>query len=388
MGKTAILIVVASVLFGSMYAFGAKEEAHEAGQRLSKHQVEVLARNAALAGYNVAKQELSESFSGAPASLSGTYAGDAYSVTITRSGSLARVVSTGTSSAGGAGDVSFTVDAAIEKDIVFSQAEEAPPFMRYAVMTEENLSINGNILTDLYVDGNQDNTLNANMHTNGNLHISGNAATVRGFGTYVGSASANPSSALDGTFDPYYNPTNDPDVQQVPAVDIPTFDVATMLSKTTVDQTTSGDLSMSGTYDLGGTREDPFVWHVDGNLSASGGVVINGYVMFIVEGNVGFSGNFEAGESGYDGGDESSVALYATGSIDMQGNSRIYGQIYTGTGVNFLGGTPRVFGSLATTGSVTLSGTPKIYYRVPSPALTTVFEDPEIHLSLVSYSEW
>lgn len=388
MGKAAILIITASVLLGSVYAYGAKEEANNADERLSTHQQEILARNAALAGYNMAKQALAENFESAAPTLSGTYAGSEFDVEISWTGAISHVVSTGTSTAPDGKLITFTVDAQIEKEVIAEMADEAPPFMRYAVLSEEDLELDGNILLDLVVDGNEENTLNANMHTNGSLYIQGNAATVRGFGTYHGTASASPSSALYSTFKPYYNPTNDPVVQQVPAVDIPLFDVADFLSKTTVDQTTNGDLSLSGNYSPGGTREDPYVWYVDGNMSASGGVVIDGYVMFVVDGDATLSGNFKAGTVDYDGGDESSIALYASGAIDMGGNSSIDGQLFAGTSVSILHGTPKVYGNVASRGAVTLSGTPKVYYRVPSPALTTVFEDPDIRLKLISYSEW
>ena len=387
MGKAAILIITASVLLGSVYAYGAKDEANAADERLSTHQREILSRNAALAGYNLAKQALAENFDTATPSLSGTYAGSDYDVTISKSGAIARVVSTGTSLDPKGNEVTFTVEADIEKEVITEIADEAPPFMRYAVMTDDDLYLNGNILFDLFVDGNAENTLNANMHTNGDLGINGNAATVRGFGTYADAAWSSPSSALYNTFDPYYNPTDDPVVQRVPEVEIPAFDLATFLSKTTVDQTTTGNLSLSGTYSLGGTRENPYVWYVDGNVSGSGGVTIDGYVMFIVNGDVTLSGNLMAGNVVQEG-DESSIALYASGDVEMGGNSKIYGQIYAGSSVSVFHGTPRIYGNIASKGSVTLSGTPKVYYRVPSPALTTIFEDPQVQLKLVSYSEW
>ncbi len=388
MGKAAILIISAAVIFGSMYAHGAQEEVQRADGRLSEHQFEVLSRNAALAGYNLAKQELAENFDASPSQMSGTYEKSDFSVSVTRNGSIATIVSTGTSERPGADAVTFTIEASIEKEVVATIAEEAPPFMRYAILTENDLHLNGNILTDLYVDGNEENTLNANMHTNASLAVDGNAAVVKGFGTYVNSASGNPSSALTSSFRPYYNPTNAPVTQQVPTIDVPEFDVAEFVSKVEVDQTSSGAVALSGTYDFGGTREDPYVWYVDGDLSASGGTTLNGYVMFIVSGDVSMSGNLEAGNSGYDGGDESSVAYYAAGAVDLSGNARVYGQIFAGSSVSFSQGSARVYGSLATKGGATIGGSPKIYYREPSPALTTIFEDPEIHLNLVAYSEW
>lgn len=385
MGKAAILIVTASVLLGSVYAFGAKEDVQEAATRLSTHQYEILARNAALAGYNMAKLELAEDFATPPSAVSGTYEGSDYDVSITLSGAIAKVKSVGVIDGPEGDEISFTVDAVIEKEMVSSVPDDAPPFMKYAMFADDDLSLSGSLLYDLYVDGNEENTLNANMHTNGNLSLSGNAATVRGFGTYVAAASG---SHLTSAFDPYYNPTNEPVIQQVPEVEAPVFDTADFLTKTIVDQSTTGDVALYGTYNFGGTRENPYVWHIEGTLSASGGVVLDGYVMFIVDGDIELSGNVHAGHSGYDGADESSVAYYASGGIDLAGNSKVYGQMLAGSSLNFLHGTPKVYGSAASLGSVALSGTPEVYYRVPSPALTTIFGDPEFQLKLISYSEW
>lgn len=384
MGKAAIIIVTASVLLGSIYAFGAKEEVRGAEARLSTHQYEILARNAALAGYNMAKQALAEDFATTASNLSGTYEDSDYDVSIARSGAIANIVSVGTTTGPEGEEIAFTVEAEIEKEFTSGIPDEAPPFMRYAMFSGGNLDLDGNLLYDLYVDGNEENTLNANMHTNADLSLSGNSATVRGFGTYVGAASG---AHLTSTFDPYYNPTNDPVVQQVPAIDTPTFDTADFLSKIIVDQT-SGDVSLHGSYTLGGTREDPYVWYVNGLLSASGGVEIDGYVMFIVDGDIELSGNVHAGNSGYEGADESSIAFYASGAIDLGGNSEVYGQLLAGSSLNFQHGTPHVYGSVASLNAVTMSGTPKVYYRVPSPALTTIFGDPNFQLKLISYSEW
>ena len=387
MGKAALLIVGATLVLGSMYAFGAKDEVRQADERLSTHQFEVLSRNAALAGYNVAKQELSENFTGAAAAMNGTYSGSTYNVAISRSSNIARVISRGISTMADGRQITFTVQADIERELISIIREEAPPFMRYALITQNNLGLDGNVLTDLYLEGNAANTLNANMHTNGSLFINGNSVVVRGFGTYVTTASSSPSTALLNSFRPYYNPTNAPVVQRVPTVDIPLFDAAEMADNVNVDNTTAS-VALSGTYDLGGTREDPYVWVVNGDLSASGGVTINGYTLFIVTGNASLAGNVQAGQTGYTGPDESSVALYTAGSVNLSGSARFYGQIFCGTTVTFSTGSPTVYGSVATRGGASFRGSPRIYYRVPSPALTTVFEDPEIRLNLISYSEY
>lgn len=386
MGKAAILIIVASILLGSMYAFGAKEEARQAEKRLATHQFEILARNAALAGYNVAKQALSDDFAGVTPNISGTYNGNAYDVTITKDamGTTARIVSIGSADTPEGKVVDFAIEAHVREWEDVDMADEAPPFMRYALMSDQDINLDGNSLTDLWVDGAESNTLNANIHTNGNMDIDGGATTVRGFGTYVGTV----TGQIDKTFKPYYNPTNDPVAQQVPAIEVPTFDVAGFLTKVeNVDQT-SASQSLSGTHALNGTREDPYVWYVNGDLTISGGTQIDGYVMFLVDGNISLSGNVDAAQTGYDGPDESNVAFYSSGSVTLAGNAAVYGQIFAGNGLTFQNGTPRVYGNVATRGAVTLSGTPKIYYRVASPALTKIFEDGVLQYKLASYSEW
>lgn len=185
---------------------------------------------------------------------------------------------------------------------------------------------------------------------------------------------------------PNYNPTGLNGAYQSGAVDIPVFDSAAYLSKVVVDATTSGDVVLSGDYDLGGTREDPYIWHVTGNVSSSGGTTIDGYVMFIVDGEVALTGNVNMGDTGYNGPDESSVAFYSGGNVELGGNSQIYGQIYTSANVWFHG-TPRVYGSITSGATTTLSGTPKIYFRESSPALTTIWQNAEDVYKLVAYNE-
>lgn len=387
MGKAAILIIAASIAMGSMYSLAAKDDARQAEARLSTHQYEVLARNAALAGYNRAKQALTDDFAGAPAELSGTYAGSSYEVTITKNGGDADVTATGTSTTADGTDVDFKISSTIEEEWFVKMAEEAPPFMRYALLSNGDLALDGSVLADLYVDGEEGNMLNANMHTNGSLIISGNSVNVRGFGTYVNTALATPASALQNSFDPYYNPTNADVTRMVPEVEVPAFDVNDFFMKVSPDEST-GPVNLSGTYDLEGTREDPYIWHVQGDLTSSGGANIKGYVMFIVEGNVTLDGNVDANQAIYDQGTESNVAYYASGTVNLGGNARVYGQIFAGTGVSFLSGTPEVYGSVSTAGQVLLSGTPKIYYRIASPGLTTIFEDLQPRYNMLSYSEW
>ena len=88
----------------------------------------------------------------------------------------------------------------------------------------------------------------------------------RDFGTFVGSGTSNPSKALQNTFQPNHNPTSLSGSYQAGRVDVPVFDSAAYTSSVVVDATTSGDVVLSGDYNLGGTRENPYVWHVTGNV--------------------------------------------------------------------------------------------------------------------------
>lgn len=389
MGKAALIAITAFTILGTYYTASSTRTMHEADRQVARHQYEVLARNAALAGYNRAKQALAEGFTSAPPSITGSYEDAAYSTEITWDGDVAKVTSTGT-----AGNVNgraphFKVVAEIEQEKKHTIADQPPAFMQYALLSEENLSLQGNVLSDVlsevHVQGDDGNQLNANMHTNGSLNVTGNAVTVEGFGTYVNSVSG--KHAADA-FEPNDNPADEPTIQQSARVDIPPFDAALLASKVNVDRTEGSVELLGGELDLGGTRDDPYIWHVQGDLTLLSDVKISGYVLFIVEGNATLAGNVQAGASGYDGADESNIALYAGGNVELGGITHVSGQLYVGGNVVFMHGTPHVYGSIATLGMADLQGTPKIYYRPASPALTITFQDPIEHLRLISYTEW
>lgn len=390
MGKATILFIAAFSMGGMFYMAGTQRGVAATDEAVSDYQYEVLVRNAALAGYQQARQVLaSGTFSGSQHTFSGSYDGCSYDVEIAQGASGTYAVrSYGAVQNGSGRTLTYTVYAEYDRDIVPTISDEAPAFMRYALLTDDDLSLDGDVLTDLYVQGDEANTLNANVHTNGNLFIRGNSVEVRGFGTYRGYGSSNPASALTESFDPNYNPASAPSSAWADSVEIPAYDAGLFASRIDVDDSRTGDVTLSGTHTFAGTREDPYVMHVTGSLTLQGGTRIDGYVLFLVDGNVSVSGNVEAGETGYDGSDESSIGIYAGGNLDLAGNARIYGQLFVGGTVSFMQGTPTVYGNLTTQGAATLRGTPQIYYRPASPALTSVFEPATIHLKLTAYSEW
>lgn len=381
MGKAALMIIVASMVVGSMQAVGTKEAVWQAERRLSEHQYQILARNAALAGYSVAKQALADNFESN--TFGGTYDGSEYEVTVVVSNSVAELVSTGIARNGFNQTFPFEIFAAIEQT-QGGVPESVPPFMDYALLTDGNHYLKGAIKAHVYPAAG---AVNANFHTNGNLEVYGNTAHVEGFGYHSGNATSNPASALEKTFQPNHNPDDLPSVEKASIVDIPAFDSQEYLNRVRVDQTTASDLTLSGIINPGGTREDPYIWHVTGNVKATGGTVVSGYVMFIVEGNIDLSGDVEIGESGYSEADESSVGLYTKGNVEFSGNAQVFGQIYANGNLIFRG-TPDIYGTATAKGNAEISGTPTFHYRPASPALTTIWEDAATKLELVAYSEW
>ena len=391
MGKVALVLVAIASFIGMFISVGTRDNLIGAGEQVADHQHQILARTAAVAAHNRAVQRLAESFQGQQ--YGDTYDGIPYATTITLPTATRAVVHSVATSHNAAGEpVRFNIRAVFERiETPSGIAEEAPDFMSYAVLSEDNLQMNGNIdadICEICVEGDEEVTLNANMHTNGNLHVQGNSAEVRGFGTHVGSGTSNPNKALRRTFDPHYNPMGSPSTQQTPAIDIPNFSVDAMATVLSPDSVTNGNVLLTGDYNLGGSREDPYVWHVKGDLTASGGAELSGYVLFLIEGDVDFTGNLSVGSTSWSGPDESSVAFYVAGEVEFGGNVGVWGQILS-QGDIWFHGTPDVYGSLTTQGMVHFSGAVDIFYRRASPALTTYWNPDTItRLRRLAYSEW
>jgi hypothetical protein len=391
MGKAALFAIVAFTLIGGYYSLSAQRGIVETTDRLGGHQLEVLARNAALTGYTQARQRIADAVGFSVPQFSGTFQGAEYTVTVTpQSGGQFGLVKSAGSITDGAGRTrQFNVEARIEREQVFEIHEEPPVFMRYGLIVDSDLTLNGNVLVDtILVEGAESSQFNANIHTNGKLSVKGGAATIRGFGTYVTNRDVNHQSRV---FSPYYNPTNEPVVTKTEPVAIPTtsFDIADVAASLGPNESYSGNHSLSGTVDyaaLGATRENPYVVHVKGDLTATGGTTISGYVIYLVEGDITFQGNIQMGR--HEGPAESNFAFYSGRDITVGGSAKaLWGQMFAKRDVKFHG-TPNIYGNIVVGGEAQISGTPKIYYTPASAALTTMFQDPEIRLTLVSYNEW
>lgn len=388
MGKLAIILVSAFTVISALYSVTVQGGRLATDERVAEHQYETLARNAALLAFERGKQQVIDDFSNT-ASISGTTEAGTYAAALTVTGpDRVAITATGTV-ASPEGPVEHKVFATVKRELVAGELpEDAPDYLDYSLLVEENLALSGDIDVAVYAQGDEDNQLNSNMHTNGNLLVSGNSSSVQGFGTYVGFAAGNPPSALARTFRPNYNPADAASTQRVERIDIPPFDMGTFSTNATIDETTSGDVTLSGTVDLGGTREDPYIWHINGNLTATGNTRISGYVIFLVENDITFRGNTAVGDTGYDASDESSIAFYAGDDVILAGTSETAGQIYAADDVEFRG-TATVYGTVTSRGQAVISGTPNLYYRKASPALSINFEPPPMKMvyTLASYSE-
>lgn len=379
MGKGILFFIAAAVLSAGVYGFTGKQSGRATADRQASHEQEILARNAALAGYSLARQMLVDNF--AAANRSGEFGDGTFTVSIAVAGDVAHV-----SSKGVYGSSELEVIAEFRREML-NVFDVVPPFMRYALLTDGPLSLRGDILGEIYVAGSDVSRLNANMHTNDALSVHGNSVRVHGFGTYVTTASFSSENAAKNSFRPNYNPSSADPVNRTAAVSIPALNTSEYLTTRTPDQTTAGDVTLSGSYDFGGQRENPYVWHVTGNLTFSSATTFSGYVLFLVDQDVLAYGDVSVASSGYDGADESSLALYAGRRIELGGSSTVYAQLFAGGDVVFLNGTPTVFGSVTSKGAADLRGTPQIYYRNASPALTSIWQDSKMSVRLTSYQE-
>ncbi len=369
--------------FGISFAFYSSSRFRsmvEVQGQAADYQYQTLARDAAKTGFSRARQAMSMGIESTV--MTADLTDGTYRSVLSSAGTRFRIESQGRLNDTRAMPVVWKIYAEFER-LPKSTPTTVPPFMEYALVAKNELELTGSPDVQLAAYGDAQ---NANIHTNSTLKITGNNVNVGGFGTFVEGATSNPADALATSFNPVENELERESVHQVAEITIPVFDASAYIATAGVDQMSAGDITLSGAYDLGGTREDPFVWYIDGNLDATGGTTIDGYVMFLVNGDIDISGNMQAGMSTLDQG-ESTMAFYSSGSISFTGTVDIYGQFFANG--NFeVKGTPSVYGTVTTGGSASLTGTPNLSYVQASPALTDIWndDDPE-RFRLLSYHE-
>ncbi len=391
MGKGLLIYVVGTMLVGGFYAASSQRAQYETKVELATDAFEILARNAALTGLDRAEQLLADTFQDYPA-VAGTYDGVAYQASAVTTGSTVLVRSTGTAQTSDGQDVTFNIRAEYRQEEWIPDVP--PPFMQNMLTAQGDISFSGNFYVHAYtpLDGSTAPS-NANVHTNGTLAVNNANPIVEGFGTYAVSLLPDQATA-DIVFTPNYNPSGSDDVYQVAPLDLPPLDPATMASMMTVDSTTTGSVVITSPGDLlfiDGTREDPYVWHIENDLIFNNGadVSVPNYTIFLVNGTLDFNGNVTTPPTSFEGKDETTVAYYVGFLTKVTGNLEIWGQIVTNSAVINSNGSAQYYGGIVTHASMDLGGGADFYYRQVSPALTRYFQAGDNdRLVRLAYSEW
>ncbi|MBZ0199181.1 MAG: hypothetical protein K8H86_04885 [Ignavibacteriaceae bacterium] len=231
-----------------------------------------------------------------------------------------------------------------------------PPFLNYAVCSGNDFSLNGN--TSITDDNN--NGWNANVHTNEDFKMNGNNS-IDGFLTYYSSASSNPSWRLDSAINPNVNPNGNPAHSQVPLIEMPDYNADDYKSLATTVY--NGNKSLTGNTVLG-TKENPEIIYVGGNLTLNGN--ITGYGILLVKGDVSCNGNVTINSIDPSG---NNLGLYVNGNLNANGNVKLYAQIYSNNNVN-LNGNVKVYGGITAKETVSFNGNVSVYYRPTTTELT------------------
>lgn len=381
MGKALILIVAASLMGAGFVIFtGVQQSTYRASVQLSEHEARVLARQIVLSGVSEARAGVLTN-PGAVTEVmqfSGSTMGGTYSTTITPVGEGEDIqfvirVESRMPLGPDRGFVSHTIEltyALANDSEVDLNDDGVPQFFTYALLMNGPLNVNGN----MRVLGGP--SLNADIHTNSSISLEG-GNSVAGFGTYVTTAASKPARRLMTTFSPAVNPDDLPTVQQKAPINILRFNAADYADLAT--RVTEGNLTLSGNNVLG-TRDNPEIWYVTGELSVAAGTRLDGYAIFMVEGDIVLGGNFTTTGAV---GNESSLGFYTSSSVRMSGSVEVYGQFLARENLTF-SGTSTLHGNVTVGGTVVWGGTPTIQYREASPALTTpLWPEP-----IAGFAEW
>lgn len=350
------LIVVGTILFGGDLARSTSFEE----RRASTSKSDFIAREIAMSGLSEATSAYRDDpVAAAYPNFSGTYGGGGYTTTTTVA---TTPVSSVTIQSRGAlpspsGSRAYVVEARYESDTAGSLGQ-LPPFMRYAVYGDAGITFGGNFSVAPH-----DGTTNANVHTNGDIAISGGSVSAAGFGTYGGTWTGHTSG-----FVPRSNPDGRPAIAAADPLEIPPFDFGALAAE--ADVTLHGNQTLTGPVDLSPQAQEPATWYIDGDLTFAGSLVINGYGILLVSGDVSTAGGTVMLNHNGSLGAESNLAVYAGGDLTLGGNALLLGQYIAANNIRITG-TVDVYGSLVSLNTINhLSGTPTVHYVRAAPSLT------------------
>ena len=355
MGKFLVILVGIISIVASTMLHSTKTNTVEAEQRLNEHTAKVLAREVALTGLGEGTQLVFDSFEASgsytgPLTLTGLHDGGSYQLDINTSGTDITVKAVGTFNR-----ARHTLSRSYS--YLQSGGGSVPPFMGRPVTCNGNLVVQDDFnLSDASED--------VNVHANGNVRFAGGNALITGFGTYGGNLELENGQSESDIFHP--NSGGTPLTEQVDDIDIPVFMPEAYEGIATVAD--YDNVMLSGTVALG-TKANPKIWYIDGNLMMTGPVTFTGYGVFVVNGDIEINNDVTtAGAS-----EESTVGFYTRGNItiknsglDMAGQWILKGNVELESNTRFTG-------TITNTGNCYFKKSFNMSYRSASPALTEPF---------------
>ncbi len=247
-----------------------------------------------------------------------------------------------------------------------------PPGLGYGILSDKDFELGGNVLVRDHFNP----AWNASIHTNQDLDFHG-SNTVTGYGTYSGNVLGSAADAI-ATFTPNVDKGGDV-VHLSPPVDIPDIDPSKWESIAT--RKFYSNQKFSGTTTLG-TKENPEIWYIHGDLSITGQV--EGYGVFLVTGDLKITGNTEVTALDPSG---NNLGIIVAGDVKAAGTTAITATILSGGTFDALG-TSTIIGSVIAKGAIKFGGTPNIYYRPMLTELSKKIWEPEpMRPRIVSYYE-
>src|SRR5690606_36888977 len=371
MGNLSIILALAAILAGGVVVANLQTNTRSTQAAMHEYQFHVLAREASLAGLQVAVRDLTRhavtagSFNGAPnfPRVDVPHDGGFYTVEVfvdqcsalttadyqqvvndfsLTAGNFVEVVSTGSYLTDGWQDESqeHETRACYIRSVT---STGTPPGFEFAFISDETFDFNGGPdIISVEVDG------EGNVHSNSNMDL-GPQVNIEGHATYV---DPNGSNAHKNT-DVY-------SFSQGETVPLVEFDPEVYRPEGAHTYMT-GSYSVSGTQTVGSTAytaDNPFIWFVDGNFSMSGNthLILPGYTIIVVTGTLSISGTADItgiAELPPRKGSESEMRDWIYENLTEEGKNRI--AVYV-NGDAWVGGTGHVIGNFYTKGDSTPNG--------------------------------
>lgn len=433
MGQYTVIIVLSAIVLSGVILFNARSSTSAAGTELTAYQADRIAREASQVALRDVVRELNakpDAWTSDLSTAQGTfnipptmYALDddietTYEVTLTE-----MYLGAPTNPAD-PDRVHLRIDGFFDSWSEASQSVEPTVYVVEVVYERGWVDVNvpgafrSAILSDQFIDLQDDAEISGDVHSNGQLAGS-NSISVNGTGTYTSSASADDSRFTGGVAE------RDPIV--LPPVAIPPASYHALAPASWTGSINPGD-DPTGTLPAGdnltdgwltdamgstvigkGTETDPYVLYVDGDFAINGNVQLIGHIRIYIRGNFEVLGNsslssvsaalpdlsqdVSTAQAWADANlpDGVTIGIYVNGDVILNNRTFLAATVYAnGTATHAESGHVMVVGSITAHGPVDMQRNAKVHYHegadsVYDPGIT--HRAPE-SLRLVAYREW